>query len=164
MKNSLVDTISGLRSVANENVLIPKPKYSLFKKSLSYSWANIWNNNKKKSTSLYMSVSKLCKAWMKRDYIQMWFKKWIRACSELLLNLFLTVGQWLKCINHECEDIDELSNKSLPARIYFDSNMHKDWKYERFLKIVYRFRNLEHSIRISRKYLLDRNAYFYVRF
>ena len=73
-----------------------------------------------------MSVSKLCKAWMKRGYIQMLFKKWICACSELLLNISLTGGQWLKWINHECEDIDEVSNKSLPARIYFDSNMHKD--------------------------------------
>ena len=28
-------------------------------------------------------------------------------------------------------DSDILSNKSLPAQIYFDYNMHKDLKYER---------------------------------
>ena len=38
------DTTSSLRVVANENFLIPKPKINLFKNSLSYSGAVIWNS------------------------------------------------------------------------------------------------------------------------
>ena len=44
MTNSSDDTISNLRSVANRNFLIPKPKLNLFKNSLSYSGAIIFNS------------------------------------------------------------------------------------------------------------------------
>ena len=44
MRNSSDDAISNLRSVANRNFLIPKPKLNLFKNSLSYSGAIIWNS------------------------------------------------------------------------------------------------------------------------
>ena len=44
MRNSSDDTISSLRSVTNRNFLIPKPKLNLFKNSLSYSGAIIWNS------------------------------------------------------------------------------------------------------------------------
>ena len=68
MRNSSDDTISNLRSVANRNFLIPKPKLNLFKNSLSYSGAIIWNSiplEIKDSNSLDIFVKK-CKAWMKR--------------------------------------------------------------------------------------------------
>ena len=68
MRNSSDDTISNLRSVANKNFLIPKPKLNLFKNSLSYSGAIIWNSiplEIKKSKSLDIFVNK-CKAWMKQ--------------------------------------------------------------------------------------------------
>ena len=68
MRNSSDDTISNLRSVANGNFLIPKPKLNLFKNSLSYSGAIIWNSiplEIKGSNSLDIFVKK-CKAWMKR--------------------------------------------------------------------------------------------------
>ena len=44
MRNSSDDTISNLRSVANRNFLIPKPKLNQFKNSLSYSGAIILNS------------------------------------------------------------------------------------------------------------------------
>ena len=44
MRNSSNDTISNLRSVANKNFVIPKPKLNLFKNSLSYSGSIIWNS------------------------------------------------------------------------------------------------------------------------
>ena len=44
MRNSSDDTISSLRSVTNRNFLIPKPKLNLFKNSLSYSGAIVWNS------------------------------------------------------------------------------------------------------------------------
>ena len=68
MRNSSDDTISNLRSVTNRNFLIPKPKLNLFKNSLSYSGAIIWNSiplEIKNSNSLNMFVNK-CKAWLKR--------------------------------------------------------------------------------------------------
>ena len=68
MRNSSDDTISSLRSVTNRNFLIPKPKLNLFKNSLSYSGAIIWNSiplEIKNSNSLNMFVNK-CKAWLKR--------------------------------------------------------------------------------------------------
>ena len=68
MRNSSDVTISNLRSVANRNCLIPKPKLNLFKNSLSYSGAIIWNSiplEIKDSNSLDIFVKK-CKAWMKR--------------------------------------------------------------------------------------------------
>lgn len=68
MRNSSDDTISSLRSVTNKNFLIPKPNLNLFKNSLSYSGAIIWNSiplEIKNSMSLNIFVNK-CKAWMKR--------------------------------------------------------------------------------------------------
>ena len=68
IRNSSDDTISNLRSVTNRNFLIPKPKLNLFKNSLSYSGAIIWNSiplEIKNSNSLNMFVNK-CKAWLKR--------------------------------------------------------------------------------------------------
>ena len=67
-RNASDDTISNLRSVANRNFLIPKPKLNLFKNSLSYSGAIIWNSiplEIKNSNSLDIFVYK-CKAWMKQ--------------------------------------------------------------------------------------------------
>ena len=68
MRNVSDDTISSLRSVANKNFLVPKPKLNLFKNSLTYSGAIIWNSiplEIKNSSSLNIFVNK-CKAWMKR--------------------------------------------------------------------------------------------------
>ena len=61
------DTTSSLRSVANKNFLIPKPKINLFNNSLSYSGAVIWNGiplEIKNATLINNFVSK-CTAWMK---------------------------------------------------------------------------------------------------
>ena len=44
MRSASDDTITSLRSVTNKNFLIPKPKLNLFKNSLSYSGAIIWNS------------------------------------------------------------------------------------------------------------------------
>ena len=44
MRNVSDDTISSLRSVDNKNFLVPKPKINLFKNSLTYSGAIIWNS------------------------------------------------------------------------------------------------------------------------
>ena len=70
MRNSSDDTISNLRSVANRNFLIPKPKLNLFKNGLSYMYSGtiIWNSiplEIKNSNSLDIFVNK-CKAWMKQ--------------------------------------------------------------------------------------------------
>ena len=68
MRNSSDDTISNLRAVANRNFLKPKPILNLFKNSLSYSGATIWNSiplEIKNSNSLDVFVNK-CKAWLKR--------------------------------------------------------------------------------------------------
>ena len=68
MRSASDDTITSLRSVTNKNFLIPKPKLNLFKNSLSYSGAIIWNSiplEIKTSKSLDSFVNK-CKAWMKQ--------------------------------------------------------------------------------------------------
>ena len=68
MRSASNDTITSLRSVTNKNFLIPKPKLNLFKNSLSYSGAIIWNSiplEIKTSKSLDSFVNK-CKAWMKQ--------------------------------------------------------------------------------------------------
>ena len=44
MRNVSDDTISSLRSVANKNFLVPRPKLNLFNNSLTYSGAIIWNS------------------------------------------------------------------------------------------------------------------------
>ncbi|MCG7879537.1 MAG: reverse transcriptase domain-containing protein [Candidatus Thiodiazotropha endolucinida] len=61
------DTLLNLRSVSNRNFLIPKPKINLFKNSLSYSGAIIWNSiplEIKNSNSINIFINK-CLAWMK---------------------------------------------------------------------------------------------------
>ena len=68
MRNVSDDTISSLRSVVNQNFLVPRPKLNLFKNSLTYSGAIIWNSiplEIKNSNSLNIFVNK-CKAWMKQ--------------------------------------------------------------------------------------------------
>ena len=56
-----------LRSTANRNFLIPKPKISLFKNSLSYSGALVWNSIPLciKNSDTIQSFSKKCLQWMK---------------------------------------------------------------------------------------------------
>ena len=58
-----------IRSTSNKNFLIPKPKISLFKNSLSYSGALVWN-----SVPLWIKISSTiesftinCLQWMKCD-------------------------------------------------------------------------------------------------
>ena len=66
MKNA-DNTGSNLRSVSNTNFVIPKPNNNLFKSSLSYSGAVIWNSiplEIKIATSLNSFISK-CLTWMK---------------------------------------------------------------------------------------------------
>ncbi|MCG7869794.1 MAG: hypothetical protein JAY74_25915 [Candidatus Thiodiazotropha taylori] len=61
------DTISNLRSISNRNFLIPKPKIDLFKNSMSYSGALIWNSiplEIKNATTLSSFVNK-CTVWLK---------------------------------------------------------------------------------------------------
>ena len=55
------DTGANLRSVSNKNFVIPKPNSNLFKSSLSYSGAVIWNSiplEIKNATSLNSFISK----------------------------------------------------------------------------------------------------------
>ena len=60
-----------LRSTSNKNFLIPKPKISLFKNSLSYSGALVWNSIplwiKKSSTIESFTINSL--QWMKCDSV-----------------------------------------------------------------------------------------------
>ena len=60
-----------LRSTSNKNFLIPKPKISLFKNSLSYSGALVWNTIllwiKKSSTIESFTIN--CLQWMKCDSV-----------------------------------------------------------------------------------------------
>ena len=65
--NNSNETTSNLRSVFNRNFLIPKPSIGLFKGSLSYSGALIWNSipiDIKNATSIHSFVNK-CSAWMR---------------------------------------------------------------------------------------------------
>lgn len=65
--NNSNDTTSNLRSVFNRNFLIPKPNIGLFKSSLSYSGALIWNSipiDIKNATSIHSFVNK-CSAWLR---------------------------------------------------------------------------------------------------
>ena len=55
-------TGSNLRSVSNKNVVIPKPNNNLFKSSLSYSGAVIWNSI---SLEIKMQFISKCSTWMK---------------------------------------------------------------------------------------------------
>ena len=56
-----------LRSTSNRNFLIPKPKINLFKNSLSYSGALVWNSIPLwiKNSDTIQSFSKNCLQWMK---------------------------------------------------------------------------------------------------
>ena len=59
-----------LRSTSNKNFLIPKPKISLFKSSLSYSGALVLNSISlkiKKNSSTLESFTNNCLKWMKCD-------------------------------------------------------------------------------------------------
>ena len=58
-----------LRSTSNKNFLIPKPKISLFKNSLSYSGALVWNSVplEIKQSSTIESFTNNCLKWMKCD-------------------------------------------------------------------------------------------------
>ena len=61
------DTLSNLRSVANRNFLIPKPKIGLFKNSLSYSRATDWNSipTEIKNATSIISFTIKCASWLK---------------------------------------------------------------------------------------------------
>ena len=60
-----------LRSTSNKNFLIPKPKISLFKNSLSYSGALVWNSIPLwiKNSSTIESFTINCLQWMKCDCV-----------------------------------------------------------------------------------------------
>ena len=65
--NNSNDTTSNLRSVFNRNFLISKPNVGLFKSSVSYSGALIWNSisiDIKNATSVHSFANK-CSAWMR---------------------------------------------------------------------------------------------------
>ena len=62
--NGIINTT--LRSVSNENFVIPRPKLSIFKESLSYSGSVIWNSipfEIKNSSSLNCFTNKVLQ-WM----------------------------------------------------------------------------------------------------
>lgn len=66
-QNCTSDSLLNLRSVTNNNFLIPKPKINLFKNSFSYSGALVWNSiplRIKKSNTLE-SFTNTCIQWMK---------------------------------------------------------------------------------------------------
>ena len=68
--DSIINTT--LRSVSNENFVIPKPTLSIFKESLSYSGAVIWNNTPyevKNSPSQNCFVHNVLQ-WMNGQYSQ----------------------------------------------------------------------------------------------
>ena len=68
MRNvNINDTLSNLRSVANRNSLIPKPKIGLFKNSLSYSGAIVWNSIQTEinNATPIQSFTSKCASWLK---------------------------------------------------------------------------------------------------
>ena len=68
MRNvNINNTLPNLRSVANRNFLIPKPKIGLFKNSLSYSGAIVWNSipTEIKNTTSIQSFTIKCASWLK---------------------------------------------------------------------------------------------------
>ena len=60
-----------LQSTSNKNFLIPKPKISLFKNSLSYSGALVWNSIPLwiKNSSTIEAFTINCLQWMKGDSV-----------------------------------------------------------------------------------------------
>ena len=72
MRNvNINDTLSNLRSAANRNFLIPKAKIGLFKSSLSYSGAIVWNSipiEIKHATSIRSFTIK-CASWLKNRFL-----------------------------------------------------------------------------------------------
>ena len=63
------DETMTLRSESKKNSKIPRPKLNMFKNSLSYSGALIWNSfpaEIKSTTTIYSFVNK-CLEWMKED-------------------------------------------------------------------------------------------------
>ena len=72
MRESNSNSTLNLRSVSNKHFLIPKPKINLFKNSLSYSGALVWNNiplDIKNSMTLN-SVVQNCTFWLKGKYVK----------------------------------------------------------------------------------------------
>ena len=71
MRESNSNTTLNLRSVSNKHFLIPKPKINLFKNSLSYSGALVWNSiplDIKNSMTLNSFVQN-CTFWLKGKYV-----------------------------------------------------------------------------------------------
>ena len=68
-ESNLNNSKVNLRSTSNKNFLIPKPKISLFKNSLSYSGALVWNSVplEIKQSSTIESFTTNCLKWMKCD-------------------------------------------------------------------------------------------------
>ena len=68
-ESNLNNSQVNLRSTSNKNFLIPKPKISLFKNSLSYSGALVWNSVplEIKQSSTIESFTNNCLKWMKCD-------------------------------------------------------------------------------------------------
>lgn len=63
------NTTFNLRSVSNKNFTIPKPKLNIFKRSLSYSGALVWNSipvEIKNADTIGSFVSK-CLRWVRED-------------------------------------------------------------------------------------------------
>ena len=82
-------------------------------------------------------------------------KKWIKSRARSASGL--STYDWPT-------DSDILCNKSLKARIYFDSNTQKDWISERFLQFLQRFSHFERCVKVSRSACLDCIARVYIRF
>ena len=71
MRESNSNSTLNLRSVSNKHFLIPKPKINLFKNSLSYSGALVWNSiplDIKNSMTLDSFVQN-CTFWLKGKYV-----------------------------------------------------------------------------------------------
>lgn len=69
-ETSLENSQLNLRSVANKNMLIPKPRNNLFKSSISYSGALVWNSIPLdiKNSNTIESFTRRCLTWMKGDH------------------------------------------------------------------------------------------------
>ena len=74
-----------LRSTSNKNFLIPKPKISLFKNSLSYSGALVWNSIPLWIKRILVQLSPLWFVWMFSVMLQ---------CSWVLWKLFFLSFSW----------------------------------------------------------------------
>ncbi|MCU7801208.1 MAG: reverse transcriptase family protein, partial [gamma proteobacterium symbiont of Lucinoma myriamae] len=65
--NNMNNTTLNLRSMSNRNFMIPKPRTDLYKRSLAYSGAIVWNSIplEIKSSSTLQSFINKCTSWMK---------------------------------------------------------------------------------------------------